>query len=689
MDNESGAGLRTFAAIELTAGSADMKIAQTDGARYRVLERLRKRPPEALLDPPGLNAGAALAGVRSLLMGFERAARDYGTTPSALLINGLDDWAAEISRAALELNIPVYMPDAQQCADMAAAAARARIGEASTNLALILPSCNKTRFVTGDGAIAQLLPLGLDRGRFDYILRAGEAERLRRKNGADACALLRDCARACARNLPQLAPDAYGGLVICVDLEAPDLKEGEYSAKQLRRLADDLARELRRYGAEPGYVRDASESYRATCARRALNALLIADEIRARSGFAGTAIVKALALDEALRALARGEQLARAGADVELARRGAERYALARGMNAAQIERVRVVSGMLLKALARAFTDEARECASELMEVAPALLECFGSDGVLRRADVESLPGLDAAQRRQLIAICEACLRRNNADICSQLLPDMSVDAASDEEALFSADMAEADEFSAPDEDEDDAELEGAAKDEGEQPAAGALEEPDGEAETVGDGALDEAPGESAADEDEGAGQSGDLGETDAGDAAGGDGRAAPAQMYYALRLRGLASAGMREYAEMFGGDERADEAAAREPERSEPAHAERDIVGPQLKRARELPLNARVAAILMLAGALHASGANRLSQISVKLGDRGLVVHATAREGATLETTEFKYRAGLIKRIFGIKARLKLVKRGKPTKQRRQSAARHNAEHRISKGSN
>ena len=95
-----------------------------------------------------------------------------------------------------------------------------------------------------------------------------------------------------------------------------------------------------------------------------------------------------------------------------------------------------------------------------------------------------------------------------------------------------------------------------------------------------------------------------------------------------------------------------------------------------------------RVAAILMLARALSAGGAERLGQISAKLSERGLVVRASARDGATLESLEFRYRAELIKKVFGIKARLKLDKRGKSPKQRRQGPARHNTEHRASKGS-
>ena len=37
MDNEPDSDFRVFAAIELTAGIADMKIAQADGANYKVL----------------------------------------------------------------------------------------------------------------------------------------------------------------------------------------------------------------------------------------------------------------------------------------------------------------------------------------------------------------------------------------------------------------------------------------------------------------------------------------------------------------------------------------------------------------------------------------------------------------------------------------------------------------------------
>ncbi|MGN1069977.1 MAG: hypothetical protein ACI4P5_06160, partial [Candidatus Fimadaptatus sp.] len=71
--------------------------------------------------------------------------------------------------------------------------------------------------------------------------------------------------------------------------------------------------------------------------------------------------------------------------------------------------------------------------------------------------------------------------------------------------------------------------------------------------------------------------------------------------------------------------------------------------------------LEMRVAAILALARAL---GGERLQDVSVRLGGRGLIVRAVPRERALLETLEFKYRAELFERAFGIRARLKLVKR-------------------------
>ncbi|MGN0742043.1 MAG: hypothetical protein ACI4L8_05300, partial [Candidatus Fimadaptatus sp.] len=73
------------------------------------------------------------------------------------------------------------------------------------------------------------------------------------------------------------------------------------------------------------------------------------------------------------------------------------------------------------------------------------------------------------------------------------------------------------------------------------------------------------------------------------------------------------------------------------------------------------VPLEMRVAAILALARAL---GGERLQDVSVRLGGRGLIVRAVPRASALLETLEFKYRAELFERAFGIRARLKLVKR-------------------------
>ena len=73
------------------------------------------------------------------------------------------------------------------------------------------------------------------------------------------------------------------------------------------------------------------------------------------------------------------------------------------------------------------------------------------------------------------------------------------------------------------------------------------------------------------------------------------------------------------------------------------------------------VPLEMRVAAILALARAL---GSERLQDVSVRLSGRGMIVRAVPRERALLETLEFKYHAELFERAFGIRARLKLVKR-------------------------
>ncbi len=678
MANEPVRDFRTFAAIELGAGSADMKIAQSDGAGYRVLGHLRKRPPGALQTPPDANADAACESVRALLAGFALAARDFGAPPPTLMLNGLSDWSAQLTRLACEFDMPVFLPDAQQCADMAAAAVRRGLGAEARGCALILTQSAETRFLTGDGLISQALPAGIDAGRYDYLLRADELERARRKGGANTVALLRDCARACARSLPVPEPGAYN-LTACMSFADDVVRQGEYTAKQLARLADDLERRLRELGTEPGYARaECAESYAASNMRRALNALLIADEVRARTGFTTMRIVGVAALDEALHVLAqRDGRLEHAGADTELARRGVEYYARTRGVDTAQTERVRVAAGLLSKALARAFIEEEQATVAELMELAPTLVECFSSGGVMRVRDVARLPGLGTQRREQLLAICEACLERDNSDVYAHLVPDAGMALERDEEALFNADIAETDDFAAPDDDEDDVEPEGlpSAGDAvdghefGASDAAVEIDAPDDAAQESGD-ALPE-PDDAPLEPD-------DASPPEAGPAQA-DAEAANRQ-YYALRLHDMASAGMREYAEMFGGDEHADElpqpAAAQMP----PVHVERDITGPQLVLARELPLTARVASIIMLARALSVGGAGRLGQLSAKLGARSLVVRAAARDGAALEALEFRYRAGLVKRIFGIKARLKLDKRGKQTKQRRQDPARHNS---------
>lgn len=694
MDNEPDSDFRVFAAIELTAGIADMKIAQADGANYKVLERLRKRPPEALLNPPDSADDSVYGSICALLTGFERAARDYGAAPPTLVVNGLDVWNAMFTRIASELGMPLFMPDAQQCADMVAAAAHARAGGGAAGRALLLPLSTQTRFVTSDGLMSHVLPMGLDAGRYDYLMRADELERVRRKGSVDLCALMRDCARACARSLPVPEPGAYS-LVICIDSEADELNEGDYTAKQLGRLTDNMARSLRLQGSEPGYVHAVSEPYHTACLRRALNGLLIADEIRAITGFGSARVVKVSALDAALDVLARNEQLERAGVDASLARRSVEYYARTRGSDPLQTERVRIAVRMFTKALARAFSDEEQAELNELTELAPVLVECFSSDDIVRPRDVARLPGLGTQRRKQLLAICEACLERNNTAIYSRLTPDQSLTRERDEEALFSADIVEADEFANPDEDDDDADVESGVKadadlpsDEGELISA---EQSDELASDVESDANLEGETQYAEDAASAEGIQISVDESDIGDEYAVQSEtnksAEIAQPYYALRLQGMASTGMREYAEMFGGDERSDDTPTLEHVQMEPAHAEHDV-SPVLMRARDLPLQLRVAAILMLARALSAGGAERLGQISAKLSERGLVVRASARDGATLESLEFRYRAELIKKVFGIKARLKLDKRGKSPKQRHQGPARHNTEHRASKGS-
>lgn len=82
------------------------------------------------------------------------------------------------------------------------------------------------------------------------------------------------------------------------------------------------------------------------------------------------------------------------------------------------------------------------------------------------------------------------------------------------------------------------------------------------------------------------------------------------------------------------------------------------------LSMSADKPLALRAAAILHLALTLDASGRARLSGLTVKLGERGLLLRASLQESAVLETLSFKYRSELFERVFGIKARLKLDKR-------------------------
>lgn len=78
----------------------------------------------------------------------------------------------------------------------------------------------------------------------------------------------------------------------------------------------------------------------------------------------------------------------------------------------------------------------------------------------------------------------------------------------------------------------------------------------------------------------------------------------------------------------------------------------------------RGAPLELRLAAVLLVARALYIVGSGRMTQVSARLGGRGLTVKAVQRGGAALETLEFRHRSRLFKRVFGIRARLKPDKR-------------------------
>ena len=67
---------------------------------------------------------------------------------------------------------------------------------------------------------------------------------------------------------------------------------------------------------------------------------------------------------------------------------------------------------------------------------------------------------------------------------------------------------------------------------------------------------------------------------------------------------------------------------------------------------------------VTLLPALARALGSERLQDVSVRLSGRGMIVRAVPRERALLETLEFKYHAELFERAFGIRARLKLVKR-------------------------
>lgn len=456
MDNDPGAAYRTYAVIEFSSGITEMKIIEVGNNNMRIIDRLWRRMPFALLHTKSFGSDAVLETARGVLGGFMNAARDYAVCKTYIIVANADTWRDDLLCIAKETGATVVEPDERRYADMVIASACSMIGDADERRLFIIFGSKYTYVVSDDGKFFLILPMGADKGQVCGLLNLSRnKKRSRLKSGEKRStrnALLRDETYACAQLLPARQMRDYR-LFICVPESNKTIVDGKYPIKQFSRMVSDMARRSQEAGVQLCYAIDESdirmESFDRFCARREYRTLALADAICMRLGVAEVNVVSADAADAVARSLTKpGANINDAGADFNLAMRSVMSYANANGADLDQCARISALSRMILTVMNKAFDKDELPVGYELIQLSNVLKGCILSNQMRIANVIDMLPGLNVKMREMMKKMCALDMAATNEAIIGMNAADNA--ALPDEhsaEEMFSGDQSEDDEF--------------------------------------------------------------------------------------------------------------------------------------------------------------------------------------------------------------------------------------------------